>query len=706
MTTGRKRLVAVLLAVLMVFSVVPFAALAANAAITSGRNVFSGETITLGDSEVVRSPDYSSISTTILGVEKYSAKLTEYSIDGVIAANAKYGDSLSPELQAYVKLAPNVSISYTTDYSVTAADIKTGLEAAVSNKDYYTLPTTINPSYRNRLKTLRISYSGKEVTTVHLYAKVTPHDRIFGSSISNFAGDTVYQYIGSVDVYPTSIDLKLSYPSTRIATNQTISMIASVDSGVDVKYDIETSSVTGLKNITHLTESGNGVFQITANNMVTSGNRVTVYAFLMQGSSYVYRTPSGTFVTSSILVDGIKAATVQGIANCRPIYDYETVTFSTVAPIESIVFNKSSYTCEVGDSFYAGVTIKPTGATGGVTYTSANPSIATISSSGSVTGVSEGRTTIYATAADGSGITAAATVIVNKATAKISISRASMTLSKGEIATLTATVTPATLTNKVVYWTTSNPAVATVSGGTVLAVSEGTAIITATYSADSKKTATCYVTVTKAEAKITLTDNLSIKVGEVANVGASISETENTALIYASDNTAVAKVDANGNVTGVSKGSAMITVTSAANTGIKGYCIVTVTGDSGIIYETTKYVSNSKYYRSTDVTNADVKTAIAQLKGQKTINVTVDVTSKSDMNKVVFTRYAAARLANYADTLTVTVNGESYVFDSADLAKMSVGRPVYVYTTPDKVFVKYKNASGVYKTIKVTPEAK
>ncbi|MBM7564232.1 Ig-like domain-containing protein [Paenibacillus sacheonensis] len=50
----------------------------------------------------------------------------------------------------------------------------------------------------------------------------------------------------------------------------------------------------------------------------------------------------------------------------------------------------------------------------------------------------------------------------------------------GESATLTATIAPAEATNKNVYWTTSNPEIATVSGGVVKAVGPGTATITVT----------------------------------------------------------------------------------------------------------------------------------------------------------------------------------------------------------------------------------
>lgn len=75
---------------------------------------------------------------------------------------------------------------------------------------------------------------------------------------------------------------------------------------------------------------------------------------------------------------------------------------------------------------------------------------------------------------------------------KVELNKSELTLEIGGVETLTATVTPDNATNKVVSWTSSDPSVATVSGGKVTAVAAGTATITAT--ADGKS-ATCTVTV-------------------------------------------------------------------------------------------------------------------------------------------------------------------------------------------------------------------
>ena len=75
----------------------------------------------------------------------------------------------------------------------------------------------------------------------------------------------------------------------------------------------------------------------------------------------------------------------------------------------------------------------------------------------------------------------------------VSLGKTELKLAKGGNAKLTATVLPADATDKTVTWTTSKDKVATVDAdGTVTAVGEGTAVITATAGG---KTAQCTVTV-------------------------------------------------------------------------------------------------------------------------------------------------------------------------------------------------------------------
>lgn len=82
------------------------------------------------------------------------------------------------------------------------------------------------------------------------------------------------------------------------------------------------------------------------------------------------------------------------------------------------------------------------------------------------------------------------------AVTSVTVSSKTLNLEVGQTRTLTATVKPDNATDKTVTWTSSNDKVATVVDGTVAAVGEGTATITAT-AANGKKD-TCKVTVTPA----------------------------------------------------------------------------------------------------------------------------------------------------------------------------------------------------------------
>lgn len=747
MTKGGKRLMAVLLSVLMVFSVIPMAAMAdTNDPVWNTNDRWydgtytSGETVS-GD-HVYPAAVKAEERFYHDGQVRYAGYLTEYNIDGVVAADAAYATgnvidvtndpNSMPFLDASrqgVIVTANTGLSYDSNLK---DQVQTALNTAVGNdaNKHADAIQNFTASGRNKLSSIRITYSGSSaVKQVKLYAKVSERKRCVTQSNTNSYATTrvFYDLIGTATVYPyasyNSLNLNVTVNPTSIPVNQTGIMVATVGSGVDVEYVVTPNRIDG---VARLDTAGTGMWRITANQYATSGNSFTVKAYLMQtidaekGRQYVGRASNGSlgYATKAEL-DNKDQFNKNGVVYTA-ITASRTVSFSTTkynggstggstggSYTTSMKFNQTYYACEVGDRVATQVTMYPYGSYTGRTYVSSNPSVATVSDTGVITGLREGTATIYVYATNGSGAADTAYVSVTRQTASITLNKNAMELEVGETGQLTASVVTFDNTNKTVSWTSSDSTVASVSGGKVTAKKAGTAVITAKLAANPNKSVTCAVIVKNPTAKITVPETLNVKVGQSANLNATIAQSANKTLLYVSDNTKVAAVDTKGNVVGVKAGTAMITVMSASNQDVKAYCVVTVTaGGKGVINETGKYVKNSKYYRSTDVTSAEVKTAIAELKGAKKKNVTVNVTAESNMNKVVFTRYAMARLADYADALTVNVNGEAYEFDAADLAKMDIGRPVYVYTTPEKCFVKYKNASGVYKTIKVTPVAK
>ncbi len=152
----------------------------------------------------------------------------------------------------------------------------------------------------------------------------------------------------------------------------------------------------------------------------------------------------------------------------------------------------------------------------------------------------------------------------------ITLDKSSANLDLGGTAVFTATIAPSDATNKRVIWSSDKETVAKVnSKGTVTAVGEGTAKITAKTSNGHSATAT--VTVTASGIKVTgVTVNpqsASINEGETLQLSASVTpsnaDPKYAALTWQSSNTKVATVDQTGLVTAKKQGTAIITAQTA-----------------------------------------------------------------------------------------------------------------------------------------------
>ena len=112
------------------------------------------------------------------------------------------------------------------------------------------------------------------------------------------------------------------------------------------------------------------------------------------------------------------------------------------------------------------------GSSSGSSGSSSGSSGSSSGSSGSSSGSSGG-------SSNGSGNSTVSEVYVDS----ITLNKSSLSLKKGESATLTATISPSNATDKTLIWESSNPSVTTVSDGYVKAVATGQATITV-YSSD------------------------------------------------------------------------------------------------------------------------------------------------------------------------------------------------------------------------------
>ena len=206
-------------------------------------------------------------------------------------------------------------------------------------------------------------------------------------------------------------------------------------------------------------------------------------------------------------------------------------------------------------------------------WSSSNTSIATISSSGMVTGIATGVATMTASSEGHTG-TAAITVIVNPV-ATVTISPPLDTLGVGNEAILSVSLKDAggaVLTSRVVTWSSSNVQIATVSSsGTVTALAPGNATISA--SSEGKSGTASVVVLNRLASAVTLTpSSTNLVAGTTVLLTSQITDPAGNILInrpidFTSDNNSVATVGASGLVTGLSPGVARITATSEGKVG-------------------------------------------------------------------------------------------------------------------------------------------
>src|SRR5205807_309673 len=221
-----------------------------------------------------------------------------------------------------------------------------------------------------------------------------------------------------------------------------------------------------------------------------------------------------------------------------------------------------------------------------VTWTSSNTSVATVSTSGLVSGVTPGSATITATSEGKSGT--ASITVTDVPVASVAVSPPTATVQHGQTVQLTATareLNGTALSGRAVTWSSSNTSVATVSiSGLVSGVTPGSATITAT---SEGKSGTASVTVTEVPVATVAVSppTASIQQGQTVQLTATLKDANGNTLsgrtvTWSSSNTSVATVNSSGLVSGVTPGSATITATSETKTGTAGITVTVPTGGS------------------------------------------------------------------------------------------------------------------------------
>ena len=292
----------------------------------------------------------------------------------------------------------------------------------------------------------------------------------------------------------------------------------------------------------------------------------------------------------------------------------------------SVAFASKTASGKMGETFTAPkVTTSPADLT--LAYTSSNTKVATVDpSTGAVTLVSAGETTITASFAGNDNYNAANdsyTLTVAKADAvnsDLSFASATATATYGD-----ATVTSPTLNNPhqlPLTWSSSNKDVATVNAsGVVTIVGAGETVISAAFAGNDTygaNTISYTLTVNKYQPKITFAStSVTVKLGEDFTPPKVTTDPKELEFVYTSSDENVAKVDASsGEVVIVGSGTTRITATFNATRNYhyaSSYYDLTVEDNDYLldpIEEDKDYKMEAKYFINDDGTEVDLSNVI------------------------------------------------------------------------------------------------
>ncbi len=311
--------------------------------------------------------------------------------------------------------------------------------------------------------------------------------------------------------------------------------------------------------------------QLTATPKDASGNPLTGRAVTWSSSNTAVASVDGNgLVTGGTSGSATITATSEGQSGTS------SITVSGVA-VSSVTVTPASANLPVGQTVQ--LTATPKDANGNpltgrmVTWSSSNNSVASVTSSGLVSGGAAGSATITATSEGQSGT--ASITVTSVPVASVSVTPTSANVNEGKTVQLTATPKDGggnPLSGRTIAWSSSNTAVATVSSsGLVTGKVAGSATITATSEGQSGASAITVVHVPVASVTVSPASG-SVPAGSTLQLTATPKDASGNALTgrtitWSSSDNSVATVSSSGLVSGVVAGSATITATSEGQSG-------------------------------------------------------------------------------------------------------------------------------------------
>ncbi len=268
-------------------------------------------------------------------------------------------------------------------------------------------------------------------------------------------------------------------------------------------------------------------------------------------------------VSNDGTVTAVNNGTATITAKCG---DFSAQTKVTVInPLKAITITGTTHSLKKGQTTQLGLTYDPADTTdsAAATWTTSDPSVATVSKTGLVTALKDGSTTIKATVGNVSNTYDIAVKEIKLTGIKMD---SEALIHEGDTKTLSIEYTPADTTDdKNVSWSSSDSTVASVdNNGTVTAVKPGSAVITAKV---GNHQAACTVTVDAPLKEIVpANDTIDMVKKQTANISYTFvpaDTTDSKDVTFTSSDATVASVDTNGKVTANKAGQATITITGA-----------------------------------------------------------------------------------------------------------------------------------------------
>lgn len=435
---------------------------------------------------------------------------------------------------------------------------------------------------------------------------------------------------------------------------------------------------------------------------------------LQNGVAWTSSNPSVLSVSADGTISGLSSGFAEVTATWQSFTAAVRITVTSGA-VASLSVSPTTVTMDEGETEILKATARNSSGSviqgGSVAWTSSNPSVAVVSAQGAVTAVSAGSATVTAKS---QGKTASASIIVKKvqpsAVHDVQVVANSTALIVGQSTQAQATIRDkngVVLTGRTITWSTSIPAIASVSPSglvdakapgtvTLIANSEGVKGQTSIVVAAAPPTGVASVTVTLSKATI----NAGSTSEAIARVWDSKGkELFGRSLTFSSSDPAVATISTDGLVTGLASGTAIITAASGGKTGQSS---LKVNGGASSVHHiqiaapSTIVVGDSTYAQATafDIANKSMSATFTWTSSKTSVLLVTQSGKLKAMSAGNATLTARANSNGVTATYGITVTSKPSVPPVVASIAVGLGNSSLTVGQTTQVTATLKDASG------------